>query len=314
MNEHRSEHRRKPGHTRALARFAWIVLEVAVWVAVLAGCQAAPPSSPSAAGPTVSPTVWWVGPSPAPRRTVWPTATPRPRAAAGRPTPTPLPTATARATATNPPGAVAQVAGYLYCRAGPGIYYPALQVLEPGQDVSVVAANKVFYNWRYVRTPQGVTCWVHHHWLEGVDAREAAQLPQITPPPPPPGAFQPARNQWPLMLPFCRTFRSPALQFEIKNLGPEPLRSFEVVLTVLDNGAVYRTTVAEGIPTCHKIRGQIPPGQTAAVAARTDQDLTDKRVRLDLRGCTQTGFRGACVAYSLTWTIEPPPRPAFMRP
>ncbi len=203
-----------------------------------------------------------------------------------------------------------RITGRLYCRQGPGIYYPARTILQPGQTVTLLGGNRIFYDWRFVQLPDGTRCWVHQRWTQGPNL-DPAQLPQITPPPPPAGAFKPLRHQWPLMLPFCPAFFSPALQFQVKNLGPEPIRSMRIVLTVLDTGAVYRTETPEGVPTCGKVRTQIPPGGTVAVAARTRQDLTDKRVRLDLQGCTQPHFQGACVAYNLTWTIEPPPRPAW---
>ena len=316
--------RERPG--RAAWRARLLLLAGLVWT--LAACQAAGGVGPApAASPTATPygTPWWVGPSPAPRAarpsntatpTVRPTATPRmTRTATAQPeltpsTPPAQPTVLAIRTPTPGIEVTLRITGRLYCRQGPGIYYPALTILQPGQTVTLLGGNRIFYDWRFVQLPDGTRCWVHQRWTQGA-APDPAQLPQITPPPPPPGAFKPLRHQWPLMLPFCPAFFSPALQFQVKNLGPEPIRSMRIVLTVLDTGAVYRTETPEGVPTCGKVRTQIPPGGTVAVAARTRQDLTDKRVRLDLQGCTQPHFQGACVAYNLTWTIEPPPRPAW---
>ncbi len=316
MNRAEHGHNRRPRRGVRRARLGLRLFGVLLTMG-LAGCaRAGATATPTRGVPTVS----------MPARATQPT--PRPFA---EPSPTPTaavtPTATAVSTPTRTPTArptprehlvdlvpTASIGGHLYCRTGPGIYYPAVRVLQPGEQVELAGANKIFYDWWYVRLEDGTTCWAHRKWVYDVTDDLAPYLPQVTPPPPPPAAFKPIRHQWPLMVPFCPAFFSPALQFQVKNLGPEPIRSFEIILTVLDTGAVYPTRVAEGIPTCGKVRTQIPPGETVAVAAFTRQDLTDKQVRLDLRGCTQPRFQGACVAYSLTWTIEPPPRPAFPWP
>ena len=316
MNSRRKGLRRGPGGFAWRARLApWLGLVLlAGWLTACAGSPAAAPTATRTRGPRSSPTAAASPPRP---------ATPTPSAISAMATRTPtrvvatpsaVLTATATHTATPPPQPQVEVTGRLYCRTGPGIYYPAVRVLQPGQQVRLVGANKIFYDWRYVRLDDGTTCWAHRNWLAGEPDQAASRLPQVTPPPPPPGAFKPIRHQWPIMVPFCPAFFSPGLQFQVKNLGPEPIRSFEIVLTVLDTGAVYRTTTREGVPTCAKVRSQIPPGETVAVAARTRQDLTNKRVRLDLRGCTEPNFQGACVAYSVTWTIEPPPVGPLPRP
>ncbi len=339
MNEWGKTLRFGPGGLAWRARLApWLGLVLlAGWLTACAGAPATGPtptgtqrprSSPTAASPTPRPAtltpVPWSSPTTLPSPSVSPAPsslatrnTPAPPTTPSPPTSTATPPSSSMATRTPEPQALAplaQVTGRLYCRTGPGIYYPAVRVLQPGQVVQLAGANKIFYDWWLVLLDDGTTCWAHRGWIAGVSDQAAALLPQVTPPPPPPAAFKPIRHQWPLMVPFCPAFWGPGLQFQVKNLGPEPIRSFEITLTVLDTGAVYRTTTWEGVPTCAKVRTQIPPGETVALAARTRQDLTDKRVRLDLRGCTEPGFRGACVAYSLTWTIEPPPRPAWPRP
>ncbi len=313
MNDVGKTLRYGPGRAARRARLAplvgWLALGLLMGLAACTAGPATPAPAPTLPPPpTVQPRPTRMAtaapPTPAPSMAIRSTPSPTPRV-----TPGASPTATANATPSGVIAPILTITGHLYCRTGPGIYYPAVTVLHPNDRVQVAGANKIFYDWWYVLLPDDTTCWVHRGWTQGVSDEAAALLPQVPAPPPPPAAFKPIRHQWPLMLPFCPVFFGPALQFQVKNLGPEPIRSFEVTLTVLDTGAVYRTRVTEGIPTCGKIRTQLPPRETVAVVARTRQDLTDHRVRLALRGCTQPNFQGACVAYNLTWTIEPPPRP-----
>ena len=206
---------------------------------------------------------------------------------------------------TAPTAVPATVTGNLYCREGPAPYYRAVALLEPGQRVQVVGQNPVYYAYRLVALPSGATCWAWVRWLDAQGPEEA--LPRVTPPPPPPGAFSLPR-QYPTMSPFCPAFFAPALLVQVKNLTATPLRSMDVYIEVLDTGAVYHTYTPEGIPTCTKVRTQLQGHERATLAFRTPVDLTDRRIRLTLKACTQPHFQGACVSYAVVWTIEPPPR------
>ncbi len=312
MNKPKRQNPRGMGPlTRRTARLLglgwWLLLGL-----LMAGCIGTDHRPPTSAAPSLLPPA-----TPRPQPSAPAEKTPTPLSSPISPTPSPwalVPSMAIRTPTPTPsrsPALRLTITGHLYCRSGPGIYYPAQRVLAPGEQVRWIGANKIFYDWWYVALADGTQCWVHRHWVTGASAEEAASMPQVSPPPPPAGAFKPIRHQWPLMLPFCPAFFGPALQFQIKNLGPEPIRSFDIRLVVLENGAVYRTTTEEGVPTCAKVRTQIPPGETVALAARTRQDLIGKRVRLELRGCTEPHFQGACVAYHWTWTVEEPPRPSW---
>lgn len=237
------------------------------------------------------------------------TPTPTPSPAPPRPT-TRTPTVTLPPSPT-PEGVQATVQGYLYCRQGPGPYYRAVTLLEPGQQVQVVGQNPVYYAYRLVALPSGATCWAWVRWLDVQGSEDT--LPRVTPPPPPPGAFALPR-QYPTMSPFCPAFFSPALLVQVKNLTAAPLRSMDVYIEILDTGARYHTYTPEGIPTCAKVRTQLQGYERATLAFRTPVDLTDRRVRLTLKACTEPHFQGDCVSYSVMWTIEPPPQLPFPIP
>ncbi len=290
----------------------WVLLGALSGLGVLAGCTGSPAGTPDPLTPLAltqqayvqqirwTQTARALMPSPTPpQSSPTPSTTPEPRA-----TPTPRPSPV-------PTGYPARALGRVYCRDGPGLYYPARTVLEPGQQVTVVGENPIYYAFLLVEPEPGERCWASARWLEPLGPQGA--LPRVTPPPPPPAAFSLPR-QFPQMVPLCPVFFTPALLVQIRNLTSAPLRSFEGTIEVLETGAVYRTRVAEGIPTCAKIRTQLPGYQRETVALRTREDLTNRRVRITLKACTEPRFQGACVAYAVVWTLEPPPRLPFPLP
>ncbi len=259
--------------------------------AYVATLQATGQVSPSAPTPSLS----FPQPTPTPRKSTTPSPTPSPR-----PTATPTPS-----------GVKATVTGYLYCREGPGPYYKAVAILEPGQEVRLVGQNPIYYAYRVVALDSGARCWAWTRWMTLPNS--PMPLAEMTPPPPPPGAFSLPR-QYPIVTPFCTAFFGPALLVQVKNRTATPIRSMDVRIEVLDTGAVYRTRVPEGIPTCTKIRTQLRGYERATLAFRVQEDITGKRVRITFKGCTQPQFRGRCVSYTVLWTIESPPMPAWPIP
>ncbi|NPA26229.1 MAG: hypothetical protein GXO36_01320, partial [Chloroflexi bacterium] len=196
----------------------------------------------------------------------------------------------------------------------PGPYYPALDVLYPGTRITLIGQHPVYYFYWLARTEDGLECWVPRRWTDAPpDAAERLpRVPEV--PPPPPGAFVVVRYRPVFMVPFCPEFFGPALQFTVKNLGPEPIRSMEMWIEVLETGAVYHTVREEGVPTCLKTRTQIPSRARADIVARTKVDLTEKPILITIKACTQPYFRGACVQYTMRWTVPKPPVYPMVRP
>ncbi len=293
------------------SRWVLVLAAVTAWLAGCAGGPASPTRTADALPLTLTAYVAGIRAARTATAQARPTATPTPAptaTATATPTPSPQPTMTP-----SPAALLAEVRGNLFCRQGPAPYYRAVAVLRPGQQVPVVAYNPVYYAYVVLQMPNGAQCWAWTRWLRLPSGEEALRALSVATPPPPPAAAFAYPRQNPVMLPFCPTLGSPALQVQITNRGWKPLASLEAEITVLETGARYRTVFPNGVPTCTQVLDHIQPGGTVAVALRTRENLLEKRVRLFVKMCTRPGFQGECAAYAVYWTI-PKPRPIFPFP
>ncbi len=220
-----------------------------------------------------------------------PTALPSPTTLPSSPTPAVPPTATlVPPTATLMPSGIQGTAiGNLYCRTGPAPYYPAIDSMTAGDQVSVLARSSEENNYWLVKTPRGNTCWVWGRWLE--IHGDTATLTIATAPPPPPAAASIA------LLRQDTCSGSYNLVFSIINRGPVPIESLRLQVKD-DKGHLHSNLPAWGdvFRRCGGSLASLPAHQETEVWIPTGNvDLRGRMVQVMLTTCTKDGLKGECI-------------------
>lgn len=203
--------------------------------------------------------------------------------------PTFAPSPTSVPTPTPVPQLLAQALGNLFCRTGPGFYYPAVEAIQRGSQVSVLAQDPQGEFW-LIRSPKDAVCWVWGRWLQV--PQEAAALPIATPPPPPPGAFAIGIRR----ADYCGS--QPALVFLVVNRGPESLESIYIQVRDVQTGVQYglaRELGALGFPQCTTVEPFLLPGEEVEVWLMVNREMSGRLIEITARACTQEYYRGQCV-------------------
>lgn len=234
-------------------------------------------SSPTAAPVVATPS------SPPPTAAV--AASPTPAAAAA----TPTPTLAVSPTPTTGNGLAGKATGNLYCRTGPAPYYPAIDTMKAGDQVTVLARASSADDYWLVQTPQGQTCWVWGRWLDVVG--DAAALPAATPPPAPPAAVT-------VRLLRQQTCWNPSLVFSVTNRGPKAIESIWFRITDLETGNIYETPPGQR-DVFYYCSGQLdtldPAQDTEVWVDLGGPDVQGHIVQVVVKTCTEEGLQGECI-------------------
>ena len=200
------------------------------------------------------------------------------------PTPSPSPTA--------PPAGVKAVAiGNLYCRTGPAPYYPAIDTLVSGDQVTVLARSPEQYpDYWQIRTPRDNVCWVWGRWLNIQGNTDNLTIGEA--PPPPPGAFSIRL----LRQDTCFGFRF--LVFSVINKGPKPIESMNVSVVDLQTGHIFDIPAPQRdqLYHCGAYVDPLDPGQEVELwVPLQNVDLSGRTVQVSGKACTEDGLHGECV-------------------
>ncbi|NPA06965.1 MAG: hypothetical protein GXO54_06120 [Chloroflexi bacterium] len=205
------------------------------------------------------------------------------------PTAVPSPTRTATA----PPSTAFGVAtGQVYCRQGPGSWYPVVRVVHAGERLQIqgrAAVDTVLF----LRVqPEGAdeACWVLARYIR-TDLETISALPELPTPVAPAGAFS---------LYYLGEYRcgsaAVGVTFNLINRGPEPIESGQV--TVIHEGGeqtVRFDTRFRWATDCQR-QGhydRLLPGEMAPLTV-FDLARGQGALRVRARMCTQDYLQGAC--------------------
>jgi len=200
-----------------------------------------------------------------------------------------LPTSTPTAGAETLP---AVATGNLYCRTGPAPYYPAVDIMVSGEQVTVLArAPKQFASYWQVSTPRGKKCWVWGRWLNiKGDTNSIVMAAKV--PSPPPGAFSIRL----LRQGVC--FGARFLVFSVTNRGPKPIESMKVVAKDLGTGYIYEVPPdrRDYIYHCGAYVDSLKPGKEVELwLPLRGENLSGHTIQVSGKACTKNGLSGECV-------------------
>ncbi len=181
--------------------------------------------------------------------------------------------------------------GNLYCRTGPAPYYPAVDTMTSGAQVTVLArAPQQFVNYWQVRTPRGTVCWVWGRWLNIRGDTNTLAVGEA--PPPPPGAFSIRL----LRQDVCFGFRF--LVFSVTNRGPKPIESMNLVVKDMDTGYTYEVPPGQRdhLYHCGAYVDPLDPGKKVELwLPLRGANLSGHTVQVSGEACTEDGLAGECV-------------------
>ncbi len=229
-------------------------------------------------------------PSPVPSPTPPATATPQP-------TPTPSSTPTATATPT-PALAFLTAAGNLYCREGPGPFYPVVALLQPGDQAQIVGqAPGPGGQGRYwfLRLLDTRACWVPDRYIEPAGAYDEVEA--FPTPGPPAVAFTIAfagqaecgpRHGW---------------LFTITNYGTEIIESVRVAVHDSRGGTYEAPVYIEWWRDC-QTRGGAPlikPGRSLLVTVPSSGPGLGQTFNGTAQVCAQDHLREPCAEQTFSF-------------
>ncbi len=232
-----------------------------------------------------------VTPSPAATPIPTPGAGVTPTAPPARPSPTP-----GSAPAPSPASGVAT--GQVYCRQGPGSWYPVVRVVRAGERLHI-QGRAIVDTIPFLRVqPEGAkeACWVLARYVR-MDGATRDALPVLPTPVAPAGAFS---------LYYLGEYRcgsaAVGLTFNLINRGPEPIESG--LVTVIHQGGeqtVRFDTRFRWATDCQR-QGhydRLLPGEMAPLTV-FDLARGQGTLRVRARMCTQDYLQGACTEREFT--------------